>query len=57
MTHVAFLGPPGACYREWTPPAELARRVAVVWRIEAATAFELRIVPDGFARPPGPPAA
>jgi AraC-like DNA-binding protein len=47
VTHVAFLGPPGVSYEEWAPPRELAPWVAVVWRIEAAVPFELRVVPDG----------
>jgi len=45
--HVAFLGVPGVVYEESAPPAELARWVAVQWRISSSVAFELRVPPDG----------
>src|SRR3954447_16662708 len=45
--HVAFLGGAGISYEELAPPPELAPWVAVVWRMRARVAFELRIVPDG----------
>ena len=45
--HVAFLGEPGLSYEEFAPPPELAPWVAVLWRVRAMTASELRIVPDG----------
>jgi AraC-like DNA-binding protein len=45
--HVAFLGGDGMTYEEFRPPPELARWVAVLWRITSRVQFELRVVPDG----------
>jgi AraC-like DNA-binding protein len=45
--HVAFLGAPGVVYEELAPPPELARWVAVQWRIRSEVTFELRVPPDG----------
>jgi AraC-like DNA-binding protein len=44
---VIFLGGPGIRYEERLPAPGLAPWVAVLWRIEAAVEFELRIPPDG----------
>jgi AraC-like DNA-binding protein len=45
--HVAFLGGRGVRYEECRPPAALAPWVAVYWRIETDSEFDLRIPPDG----------
>jgi AraC-like DNA-binding protein len=42
-----FLGPSGVTYEELPPPPALRPWVAVVWRLRAQVAHDLRVLPDG----------
>lgn len=45
--HVVFLGAAGVTYEELPPPPALRPWVAVLWRLRACVAHDLRVLPDG----------
>jgi AraC-like DNA-binding protein len=45
--HVVFLGSSGVSYEELPPPPALRPWVAVLWRLHAHVAHDLRVLPDG----------